>query len=68
MSEFITLILVGGIGLAIALILIFSILLYRRNIGRKAETLQAVDPDVAEALRKVQADIDRSLTGPARFL
>ena len=50
---------VGAIGVAVILVGVFSVLTRHNSADRRADALQATDPQLAEELRTVQREIDR---------
>jgi hypothetical protein len=49
----------GLIGVAVALVGLFSVLTRHNGVSRRAASVQQTDPQLAEELRKLQSDIDR---------
>ena len=53
----------GGLGLALVILAAFYLLSSRRRLNASARDLNASDPEIAQALTKIQADIERGQRG-----
>jgi len=53
----------GGLGLALVILAAFFLLSSRRRLNASARDLNASNPEIAQALTKIQADIERGQRG-----
>ncbi|MGG7466349.1 hypothetical protein [Plantibacter sp. YIM 135347] len=49
----------AGVGIAVAFLVVLTIVMRRRHVGRNAERLLVTDPEAARAAADIQSQIDR---------
>ncbi|MEB0000567.1 hypothetical protein QN367_15905 [Cryobacterium sp. RTS3] len=53
----------GGLGLALVILAAFYLLSSRRRLNASSRDLSGSNPEIAQALTKIQADIERGQRG-----